>query len=276
MNEHFLDNVRNLDSWAVVTFATVQSSLTNRNYSNEVKQMRKGVESKGINFLHYDINDVLDSIYYVSKLKYFSLRKGAGYWHWKPAVILDALSRFDNVIYLDVDRNISDLKSYEITKVEQTSGMGFFVTDFDFRVHTNKYFKRIRNSNQEVKMIDAGMIILCKNGKDTFRFLNDWQSEIEDHKKLLDDVFPFVKRHRHDQTIASFLISTKQYSHTKLQIPNLINSKIEMIPTQSAIQNRFFLRYLKFVLNHLKKLAGFIFHEYQLIIFKISARMKMR
>ena len=160
-----------------------------------------------------------------------SAKRGAGYWAWKPYVILDAMKKAnenDVIIYLDsgmiltsklktgIDFLLRDVESFDKDII-------LFANDHTMRPHTKRDLLDHLNMNTDVFkdkiQLDAAFIIF-KNSQESRKFVTAWlalceqEKLISDKPSLLEEDPKFVD-HRHDQAILSLLA----YKHEdKVQI----------------------------------------------------------
>jgi len=147
--------------------------------------------------------------------------KGAGYWAWKPYVILDAMKKAkenDVIIYLDSGMVVSD---------KQKDGIGSLLRDIellnkDIILFPNNhkirpYVKRdllehlnMNSDEYKDKHQMIGSAIIVKNTQVARNFVLQWlalceqEKLISDKPSLLKEDPEFIE-HRHDQSILSLL-----------------------------------------------------------------------
>jgi hypothetical protein len=149
--------------------------------------------------------------------------RGAGYWLWKPYVILQTLlshevSEGDVVIYLDagnhyLDKNIRDLVKEILKETDVTAGYLKCCVDADWCKRDTLILggvdelKSIKDSAQ----LEAYFLVFRKS-EISIKFVTHWLQMCEDARALTDSEnelgygnYPFFNRHIHDQSIFSIL-----------------------------------------------------------------------
>ncbi len=181
--------------------------------SNQRVLVNSGLNKCVQHSLQYSKKDI-DNSYYMKHKDILDESRGAGYWLWKPYLILKSLESIpenDYLLYMDsgavirkpVDQLIDELSGNNVILFEN--------------YHTNKkYIKRevlqyfdfdneiIRNKPQLV-----ATFIFIKNNEDSRRFIREWL-RISEHKNLINDSkssneYKDFIDHRHDQAIISLL-----------------------------------------------------------------------
>lgn len=152
--------------------------------------------------------------YFTKHKQILSQKRGAGYWLWKPYLILKTLKMMpenDILLYLDSSSVLKD-GIYELIKLANTHDITLFPN-----FHNNRgYVKRdiIRKIlNDDTSFLDKkhleGNIILLKNSEKTRKFIEEWLSYCEDPDLITDypskDEYKDFKDNRHDQAILSAL-----------------------------------------------------------------------
>lgn len=147
-------------------------------------------------------------------------RRGAGYWLWKPVIILDAMERAqdgDVIVYLDSDcyfKRSVDLIAEAC--VERTPGvLGFSMTGLSEGAWTKRdAFILMGCDSEEMRrggQFMAGLIVFVNNAF-AKAFVREWFALMQD-PRLLSDLpnvcgslnYPEFRDHRHDQSIFSLL-----------------------------------------------------------------------
>ena len=188
------------------------------------KSIRKNFPSASIFFKDQKWLKTTD--FFIEHSDFFvSHSKGFGLWLWKPFIIKEAISQFNQakyIIYIDagVELNITKLSLLRLNEyfeiVEKTGALAFKLNllekDFTSPLLFSKQFKKLPIRGQ----ISAS-IICFKNNETTFSFISDWLDKmiIDDyeltlgynprHKVIFDN-------HRHDQSILSLLWYESSFS----------------------------------------------------------------
>ena len=149
-----------------------------------------------------------------------SQRRGAGYWLWKPYVILktlETLSELDVLVYLDAGVRV--IASYDVSKLVTPESPIFIPRT---HTHLNCYWTKREfleildcevDSFLRSEQCAAGMQIYMKTPK-SVEFAKSYLELCCDEHLLLDDTRtpgnerPEFSEHRHDQTVLSYLVWT--------------------------------------------------------------------
>lgn len=172
----------------------------------------------------YTVQDI-DADYYQKHQDIFSQPRGAGYWLWKPYVILKALEELewnDYLMYADagvlycspvlpmkqqLEKDGQDIyfASNFWTSAYWTKRDAYVLMDCD----TPEYY-----SAQDVA---AGYMLIRKT-PEAIQFIRQWQSYMEDSRILTDlpstcgkPELPQFREHRHDESILMLLV--KRYGY---------------------------------------------------------------
>jgi hypothetical protein len=148
----------------------------------------------------------------------FNESEGAGYWIWKPQIILDALERSapdDIVVYVDSGARLRRPLAPLITLVCRLDAV-LFAND-----HANvPYTKRdayVLTGTDSVEchattQLDAALMI-WRNTAKSRRLVSDWLQACCDARALTDDPnvcgqpdLPSFRAHRHDQALLSLIV----------------------------------------------------------------------
>lgn len=199
-----------------ITFAT-------RDYLHSARALQKGVASWGFRTRLYTPRDPVVRELTARYPSIMSQSRGAGYWLWKPAIILDALRRSaenDIVLYTDAGvlfeddpRRLTDLvksapialfdhpKSNEgrLAQRNWTKRDCFVLLGADTEEHWNKD-----------QLTSA--FVACRNCSDTRSLIEEWYHAATDDRVLTDrpntmglpNLDGFVD-HRHDQSVLTIL-----------------------------------------------------------------------
>lgn len=161
----------------------------------------------------------------------FDLKRGAGYWLWKPYIIRDCMRKSDDgdvIFYSDSGasfvKNISPL--LERVLESDTDVCGFQVPGNHMEKQYNKketlehfgmYTEAVLNSKQHM-----GGFICVKNSDKSKMVIDDWLQTCDENSNLLLDVDGSVEQHeefvehRHDQAIWSLVIK----KHNVMTLPS--------------------------------------------------------
>lgn len=239
------------------SFATKGDSKY-RDYSArifEVQQMIDSLESEVILFDQLSLRTINTTE--IERL-YLSCRRGAGYWFWKPVILLNLVERYPSsfIVYFDIDVDILCLPPLNIlTSVhESSSGFGAYLTDSELRHWTKKSLLKNIEIEEVSCIYEASVLLVDASHVAVLKTLNLWRDKMQDPTKLLDDLFDFQGRHRHDQTILNIAKYTRE-----IEIQDIGKDfwcKPEGVATQG-------IRLDKRAIN----LLSVLFHKFQLFIF---------
>ena len=168
-------------------------------------------------FIHkkYNYSDLEDA--FCNKNKHILKEKrGAGYWVWKPYLILKTMSLAsdgDVIVYCDVgDFIYNDIYDFINHKIKKDSKIIFL----NIHKHSNwckKYclekMNCLDNKYFEINQVEAGFCIF-QNNDENKTFINDWlnfceQKDLIDDSNISDEIPSFMD-HRHDQAILTNLV----------------------------------------------------------------------
>jgi hypothetical protein len=185
----------------------------------------------------------------------FSLKRGYGYWLWKPYIILDALRKSkkgDWIFYSDSAVEFIDTVDLIIDAVESKNQ-----SVFPFEIKGAKEVQWTKRSVLEAFDLwgddgsytsqRSGAFILLKNSDEAVKFFTEYLDYCE-KKNLLDDSLDLKNEHsmliehRHDQSIFSCL--TKKY-----------DLDVFRDPSQWGIKYKSFFENSEYpqILNHTRK-----------------------
>jgi len=147
-----------------------------------------------------------------------SSKRGAGYWLWKPYIILDALEEVecgDVVVYADsASVFINSFDPIFDKCVNESRGIvGFQLEDFHKNSRWTKgdcFYNLNVNKYADLPQVMASFIAICKNDF-SLDFINQWlsaccvESSITDSENVYQENFSDFEDHRHDQSIFSLL-----------------------------------------------------------------------
>ncbi|MGI4776075.1 MAG: hypothetical protein ACRYE9_04055 [Janthinobacterium lividum] len=170
--------------------------------------------NKCIDFIKPYNREHLDEEFLNENAKILRLPRGAGYWLWKPYIILKTLKEIpeaDIVIYVDSGVTVNGKVDKLLNLFNNKDIIAFYTT------HSNRpYVKRdlLRTMNMDNKEIRdliqiQATFIALKNNKNTRHIVSEWLELCKNEKILTDspsmDEYPDFIDHRHDQAIFSLL-----------------------------------------------------------------------
>ena len=203
----------------IVTFATRGTEGVYRNYSRYLDDLEKEANGFRIPLIKFSEEIFfLHESYFPVGFKYF--RKGAGYWIWKPLVILEAarISRERYLLYIDVDLKIENINVEElISSLQNEVASAFEMEDKLVDWISKRAFKYFGlTSKTSCKTYASGLLLFDTHHPEFEIWIQNWKSHLFNPKLLLDPFFSWKRNHRHDQTILSALVCRGTLSVAKL------------------------------------------------------------
>jgi hypothetical protein len=167
--------------------------------------------------IEYSFDDI-DDVFKERNKRILSHWRGAGYWIWKPYLILKTLLTLDDEdILVYCDSAISFVSSiYPYINALNGSFMLFSLCPnacVEAKFTKSDVFEKLKcldNTNiTSTQQLDASHSIWKKN-ENSINFLREWLALCEDYHLVTDDPsiepnFPYFYDHRHDQSIMSCL-----------------------------------------------------------------------
>lgn len=157
----------------------------------------------------------LDEAFVEKNKKILSAKRGAGYWLWKPYIVLKTMQQIPEnsiVMFLDsgfkiinpMDRFVNELGNYNMLLVDNPPFLN--------KDHVKRGLLKLMNmDNDEVRntgQLSAGMFVM-RNTSTSREFLAKWLKICEMGWTIDDspsqDEYPEFETHRHDQSILSLL-----------------------------------------------------------------------
>jgi hypothetical protein len=206
----------------IVSFSTTKEDKGFVNFYPHLVRLYRSAKKFGYNdFSFWNREKIKKTDFYKENKEILDQKRGAGYWLWKPYIILEELKKIkdeDFLVYADsANYFINDIKPLlELTKKNN----GFYFEEQRFEDRKLKHWTKrdcfyyMDADNKEfynTYIRQASFIILQKN-KVTINFIKEWLifatnkhiiSDI-DNTCGLDNLIQF-KDHRHDQSIFSIL-----------------------------------------------------------------------
>ena len=185
--------------------------------------------NKGAHFFFPYTSKHLDPDFVQKNATLLQQKRGAGYWVWKPHVILKTLKLMpDGDILIFADSGCLVVGSLgKLAHRLKTSGKQILVFE---NFHPNgPYVKRdlLRLMNMDTskvrgsRQLQGGFLVL-QNTPQVRDFIGQWQSLCENEKAVTDspspDEYPDFIDHRHDQAILSLL--SLRFPHLVLALPH--------------------------------------------------------
>ena len=171
-------------------------------------------QNKGIDFFKPHTSRHIDLGYATRHAKILQQKRGAGYWLWKPYVILRTLEQIPpNDVVLYLDSGISIVKPV-VPLIDLCVDHDLIL--FQDGNSNRKYIKRDllkimdmdNNATRDAIQLCGGLV-LAKNTPKTRDFIQKWLDLCENEQALTDspsqDEYPELIDHRHDQAILTVL-----------------------------------------------------------------------
>ncbi len=204
-------------------------------YSNEVEPFARNAENYcdaalGVGFdsaRHYTERELRDTAFWQENSGILEQGRGAGYWLWKPYILLETLQNIDDddvLVYNDVGRyspgSFDPFPRFphtllQLAALSRKRYIKGFITEFMHQAHHTKadcfqLMDAMNDTMLHAPQISAGPMILMRS-PEVFAFLEAWLNYSKDPRILTDipdEVAPThwdFEEHRHDQAIASIL-----------------------------------------------------------------------
>ena len=236
----------------LVTYASSPLYSYTREYVVDYKKQQDELNKLGLEnglIIHaYDDEWLKLTDFYEKNIEILSEPKGAGYWLWKPYIILTTLEKIpenDIVFYLDVDHyfllNVGDRNFISLIKEHlsrdvydserEAPSQLFFVN----HPNTRGYCKRdtyILTGCDSKRYWDATMTYggcqCWKNNFNSIKLVKEWLRFCCD-KRIMTDIpsqlgeeYPEYWSHRHDQAVLSLLIEKNNLPIGHFDVENFI------------------------------------------------------
>ena len=197
-------------------------------FKSQINNSKTGLLTGGFDkAISLNFND-LDNDFINKNVHILNQKRGAGFWLWKPYIILKTLNKLnDNDLLFYSDAGIDFVKKIDpLIPILDNSKNGivlFNLPDFctnkrwtkrDCFVYMTLDYEPYLSSTQ----VYASYIIMRKNEFVT-SFINEWLKYAQDYRIITDNAnecglnnYPEFEDHRHDQSILSLL--NKKYNIT--------------------------------------------------------------
>jgi hypothetical protein len=161
--------------------------------------------------------DDIDNEFKQEYSQHFSQSRGAGYWIWKPYLILKTLytmNEGDILVYCDSGAKFRDSILPAIEKMKGSIMLFYYdAHDSEKRWTKKDIFVRLNAVDNKdvlnIPHIESGFLIL-KKSSDSIEFINKWLELSKDFHLISDEQsnepnFPEFIENRHDQSLLSVL-----------------------------------------------------------------------
>jgi hypothetical protein len=216
----------NTTSVSFFTFATFGEKSNYRDYSAKYKAISENLRKFDIDVNLIRLEDLEKSLS-PSQKKILRLRKGAGYWTWKPNVLEYALKNgtTDIVVYVDCDLVFHSDPTGTVLSAIARADIAAYRQEVSLAANTSKvclkHFGILENSRDH--MWTASMIAARRNSFNVAEFVRYWKLLCGNPALLIDPIFDFSRKHRHDQSIFSCLINSSHITVSDLGIGFMSN-----------------------------------------------------
>jgi hypothetical protein len=192
-------------------------------HDHYLQQLLKSVREYGKEFsiLVYDKKDI-DSEFMEKNQSIFSLKRGGGYWLWKPYIILKTLIKLnegDLLIYLDSKYFFTEpfsnwienlLKNQDINVFRNKPNEPSYFMKQWCKMDVLQKYDRTRQVFEENELDTWAGCIFIRKTPFTVSFIQEWLNmctyeNITDSPSILPNHPEFIE-HRHDQSLLSILI----------------------------------------------------------------------
>jgi len=195
----------------------------------------------------------LDSDFIKKNDYILSQKRGAGYWLWKPYIILDMLNKIDEgdyLVYMDSGANfIGDPQNY-LDMINEKGILAFSMIQKTSKWTKGDCFYLINGKDSLYNFSDTnqlqGTYVFFKKCTYAVDFVKKWlelcvnENIITDIPNVyVENMYDFID-HRHDQSIFSLLC----YNNNIMHIPQIDQYCVEHnLPIDRKIVNRHGIRY---------------------------------
>jgi hypothetical protein len=197
----------------------------------ELRQLRliKSAKKFGINhFFTWNRQTFLKTFFYKQNKEILDHKIGAGYWLWKPYIILDALEKVnegDFVIYLDNSMYFIDNPKPLLELCENENGILLFKHDTSNAI---KYFTQqstFKSMNLDIeqykdKPMYCSNVQVYQKNVNSLSFIKEYLSECLNPLALIENYSNEIaefKKHKHDMSILSLLAN--KYNVNGYRVP---------------------------------------------------------
>lgn len=205
----------------------VHISFGNEKYYKSLSLLEKSsVEiGKTDQFISYTQEWLKKEPFWDKNLYILNQIRGAGYWIWKPYIIMKTFEQLDYgdaIIYSDAGLNVINSLDplFDILKTNPNKGKMLFKIPWDNAQHINKIWGKrdafiLMNCDSEkywdAHMVNGAISLWIKN-EDSLLFISEWQKYLRDLRIVTDypnqcgkQNFKEFKEHRHDQSVLSIM-----------------------------------------------------------------------
>jgi len=255
------------NSIAFYTFATRNES---RNFESEVIRLEQSLKTFSYSLTRLATVDIENNLSRAQTILMHA-RKGAGYWTWKPTAVLHAMSKCNSQFLVYVDSDFVFLRDPLIHFLDSKSNfdIALFSQNVPLVENTSRkclnYFKLSRARN--LRMWTASLVVINLESPAVQDFVEEWRVLASKPKLLVDPLFDFSAKHRHDQSILSCMIANSSLKIRDLGSGLLSNgSESTAIDAKTAVVRHGVSDVLIAKPTHkTKKFFGLLYHKFQLL-----------
>jgi len=220
MNKYLINYAAKGANWA--------SNTPNDGYFNAQKiNSQTGLEIAGFDkVINYGFNSLSDD-FVKNHQQHFQYKRGAGYWVWKPQILVNALSKVnygDIVMYSDSGCHFIHSMNPVFEILENTEKK---IVVFQLAQTEDCWTKRdcfIQMECDTPEFVYSKQIMstffLCKKTDFSLFIANEWQRMISNFHMVADESvspsvngnYPNFKEHRHDQSLLSLICKKHKVS----------------------------------------------------------------
>jgi hypothetical protein len=206
-------------------------------------------------FIKYTQDWLKNEPFWVKNQYILNKARGAGYWIWKPYIILktfECIENGDTVLYSDAGLSVIDNLNplFEVMRDHPNDGKIIFRLPWIGSKHIAKIWTKrdcfvLTNCDEEkywnAPMTNGAVSVWEKNEKNV-DFLQEWLRYVRDPRIVTDDPnmcgrpnFSEFKDHRHDQSVLSLLCT--KYDYTVFRDPTQWgNEEVDLFTNSSYPQ----------------------------------------
>jgi hypothetical protein len=188
----------------------------------------------GFDVKGYNYNDI-DSNFKNKNQHILSQKRGAGYWLWKPYVILNALNQINNgdyLVYMDSGAKLINNVDNFLRMIDHKGMLNFSMVQKTSKWTKGDCFYYLNKKNKDDFKNDNQMsatYLFFKKNETCVSFVSRWLDNclipglIDDSaNKVMNNFNDFID-HRHDQAILSLMV----YNEDMMYIPQIDRFAIE-------------------------------------------------